>query len=677
MSYTISTYNGQTTLATVADGTINTQYDITLIGKSYAGYGQALNENFVYLTQNFASATQPSGPLTGQIWYDTTHNKLKFYDTNNSWHTVGSSTTTSTNVSPLNLAIGDLWWDTGNNQLYAWNGTSSTLIGGSPTAASTQIVPSTVLDNTNVSHTVIQTQVNGETVSIISSDPVFTLGGSADSTYTGFTVINPGINLRYTNNSAQPGQTQSQDRFYGTATNSDRLGGLPAADYIQTTNASFSSQVNFSDAGYTVGSPVKLTVSNVGASTPTFLNSQHAIPTVFQTTLSNGSTVTPMQLLNYDVLPGVNGVSNLGSQTAGPSGGPLYWNMVYANSFVGTATQATTLNANGVFLGASVANTPSSSTIVARDSSGNINVTQMNGIATNANHLLDPATSTYISGSESATASTVAIRDSSGAIAATSFLNVGAAGTGTIGTSSHPFATVYANTFQGSFSGSGSTSAVNVISSATGSPGGLSSGSILVNVSTNIMQAATYSASIGAASSPSFSFIGDSGTGFYQASTGSGNINVANGGVYSGYFSNSGGLGNLTMTGKFYGTATSAEYADLAEKYLADADYDVGTVVSVGGAQEVTACTIGDRALGAVSANPAYMMNSELEGGTFIALKGRVPVKVTGPILKGQRLVAGSNGTAQVAYSPNSDVFAIALESNDQPDVKLVECVIL
>jgi len=127
----------------------------------------------------------------------------------------------------------------------------------------------------------------------------------------------------------------------------------------------------------------------------------------------------------------------------------------------------------------------------------------------------------------------------------------------------------------------------------------------------------------------------------------------------------------------FRGLATSANYADLAEKYLADQEYEVGTVVAVGGEAEVTAGSYGDRAIGVVSAHPAYMMNSELEGGTYIALKGRVPVKVSGTVRKGQRLVAYNNGTAVAAVPHANDVFAIALESSDDTGVKLIEAVTL
>lgn len=144
--------------------------------------------------------------------------------------------------------------------------------------------------------------------------------------------------------------------------------------------------------------------------------------------------------------------------------------------------------------------------------------------------------------------------------------------------------------------------------------------------------------------------------------------------------------GDLCAT-VFRGTATSALFADLAEKYLADQNYEVGTVVAVGGTAEVTACATGDRAFGAVSANPAFKMNDGLQGGIYIALKGRVPVKIIGPVMKGDKLVAADNGCAGAAHillkgqPVNSktfpDTFAVALESNADPGIKLVECVIL
>lgn len=127
----------------------------------------------------------------------------------------------------------------------------------------------------------------------------------------------------------------------------------------------------------------------------------------------------------------------------------------------------------------------------------------------------------------------------------------------------------------------------------------------------------------------------------------------------------------------FSGEATSARFADLAEKYLPDADYEPGTVVAVGGEAEVTASSYGDRALGVVSTNPAYMMNKDLEGGIYVALKGRVPCKVIGSVRKGQRLIASNNGCAVAGVPHANDVFAIALESSDDTGVKVIEVAVL
>lgn len=85
MSYTITNSRGQT-IAVIEDGTINTgATDLTLIGSNYTFYGGPQNENFVYMLENFASASAPSTPLQGQLWYDTGNNRLKIYSINNQW----------------------------------------------------------------------------------------------------------------------------------------------------------------------------------------------------------------------------------------------------------------------------------------------------------------------------------------------------------------------------------------------------------------------------------------------------------------------------------------------------------------------------------------------------------------------------------------------------------------
>ena len=133
--------------------------------------------------------------------------------------------------------------------------------------------------------------------------------------------------------------------------------------------------------------------------------------------------------------------------------------------------------------------------------------------------------------------------------------------------------------------------------------------------------------------------------------------------------------GDIT-TRIFIGKATSAQYADLAEKYTTDKHYPVGTVmvVALGGESECTQSFMAAQlAIGVISENPAYLMNSE-SPGQAIALKGRVPVRVIGPINKGQTLIASPDGKA--IYGAVNPI-AIALESSLVFGEKLIECVIV
>ena len=111
-----------------------------------------------------------------------------------------------------------------------------------------------------------------------------------------------------------------------------------------------------------------------------------------------------------------------------------------------------------------------------------------------------------------------------------------------------------------------------------------------------------------------------------------------------------------------YGKATAAQYADLAERFEADAVYVPGTVVRIGGDKEVTVETA-DRSedvFGVVSTNPAYLMNEGAgtnETHPPIALSGRVPVRVVGAVAKGQRLVSAGNGCARAAEAGEATPF--------------------
>ena len=498
MSYTITRTNGAQ-VAVVADGTIDATLDLKLIGKNYAGYGGVQNENFVYLLENFASNNPPPKAISGQIWFDSSSSKLKFYD-GVKFRTTGGAEISAT--APTGLTVGDFWFDTTNKQLYAWDGAAYTLIGPQGVAGSqtvTQMRSVSLLDTSGNPHAVIQAIDDDVTIFTISTED-FTL--NAVNPIDGFARIHQGVTLCYTNDDGvnNLGQTQTGHRFWGTATDSERLGGLSASSFIQTSNATFSDLVQFSHAGFTVGNPqALLRVFNDSETTPTIYN-QQGKDIVFKATVSGTPTTSNIKFSGrtgstyVDILPSITLVSNIGSLD-------FKFKDVHADKFKGTADKTDLLSVNG----------------------------------------------NYRSASTDSGINTIAARDSNGYISAV----------------------------------------------------------------------------------------------------------------------------------VFQGVATSANYADLAEKYLADADYEVGTVLMVGGEKEVTAAQVGFRALGAVSANPAYMMNSELEGGTYVALKGRVPVKVIGSVIKGQRLVAGQDGTAQAAMGNNADVFAIALETSNDASIKLIECVIL
>ena len=130
-------------------------------------------------------------------------------------------------------------------------------------------------------------------------------------------------------------------------------------------------------------------------------------------------------------------------------------------------------------------------------------------------------------------------------------------------------------------------------------------------------------------------------------------------------------IGSATLSfNTLFATATSAQYADLAEKFRADAAYEPGTVLIFGGAQEVTMSTADTdrRVAGVVSTNPSYLMNSGLndEFSVAIALQGRVPCRVVGPVRKGDMLVSASNGHAKTHQDPpTGSIIGKSLENFD------------
>jgi hypothetical protein len=230
MAYTINLTDG-TVLATVADGTINTDAtNIKLVGKNFTGYGEILNENYVHMLENFSSTTAPTTPLNGQIWWNSSIGVLNVYD-GSQFKAVSSSTVAAS--EPSGAVEGDLWWNSLNDQLHVYNGTAWVLIGPSFAAGSGQsgAIVEIIADSGLTDHVVVSTYVADTVVAITSKDAVFT----PNTTITGFTNIRPGINL-------VSDLTITGARYTGTATDSDALEGITAAQFLRSDVADATSE---------------------------------------------------------------------------------------------------------------------------------------------------------------------------------------------------------------------------------------------------------------------------------------------------------------------------------------------------------------------------------------------------------------------------------------------------
>jgi len=151
---------------------------------------------------------------------------------------------------------------------------------------------------------------------------------------------------------------------------------------------------------------------------------------------------------------------------------------------------------------------------------------------------------------------------------------------------------------------------------------------------------------------------------------------------------NSSGVGNIGSASSSFNTifakATSAEYADIAERFAADAEYASGTVVELGGSEEVTLCVeeLSDKVFGVVSTQPAYLMNGS--AGTdsthpAIAMSGRVPVMTMGFVAKGDRLVSAGKGVARAATLEEVTAFNVigrALTDKTTDSIGTVEAIV-
>ena len=164
MSYRLNKTNGEL-LTDLVDGQIDvTSTDLTLVGRNYKGFGEYLNENFIGLLENFASTAAPGNPITGQLWFDTSEQRLKLYD-GTTFKAAGGPIVS--NQQP-NMVAGDLWIDNENNQLWFFDGTDLVLVGPEYTAGQrkTGFEVQTVIDSVSAEKTVLKLFIAGVLVGI-------------------------------------------------------------------------------------------------------------------------------------------------------------------------------------------------------------------------------------------------------------------------------------------------------------------------------------------------------------------------------------------------------------------------------------------------------------------------------------------------------------------------------
>jgi hypothetical protein len=229
MPYSIYKTNG-IKLTTVEDGSLNLATDLQLVGKNYAGYGQAVNENLIKLLENFANESAPARPLIGQMWYDSLNQKIKYY-TGLKWTQL--ATTSVSTAIPTDLNNGEFWFDASSKKLYIkYNGNFELVgpsTGGGAGGTGGSIGTSKIISDTTILFDVIKLEINAVDVAVVSPFS-FTVDVS-DPIVSQFTKIKNGITLQ----GADPTtgvSTTANAYFWGTAADTLRVAGRPASDYL-------------------------------------------------------------------------------------------------------------------------------------------------------------------------------------------------------------------------------------------------------------------------------------------------------------------------------------------------------------------------------------------------------------------------------------------------------------
>jgi|APGre2960657373_1045057.scaffolds.fasta_scaffold15014_2 hypothetical protein len=592
MAYNITLTDG-TAFATIADGTINTDSSVTLVGKNYAGYGIFLDENFIQMLENFSDNTAPPTPLTGQIWWDSGNSLLKVYN-GTIWKTISAATASGT--APTSNVIGDLWYDTTNQQLKVWTGSSFIVVGPAFTSSegTAGAIPESINDIGSTPHFVTSLYVNSNRVAIVSYDSVFT-PQSPISTW--FPRIYPGITANIAIGGSFSGNLISLGNITASA------GG--------TSNVAVLSALGVGVTGI-VSASGNITGGNI----------------------TTGGTAT----VTGNVTGGNLAIGGLATITGNITGG----NITTGGSITATGTGNITGNVNG----------------------GNLRTT---GLIT--------ATGTVTGGNVASGGFITAGSTVSSVGNITSAANV--AGANVIASVNVSAVGNVAGTY---FIGNGSQlTGISAAVSVSKIESGLSNVQI-ASANANITMAVSTTANVVVVSQNGLSITTQSAN---ATSPGTSGLSTA-------YIEHLGSnaVGNIGSSASYFNrifaTATTALYADVAERFESDELLDPGTVVELGGSKEITRSRVelSENVFGVISTRPAFTMNGgagEDDTHPAVAMTGRVPVKVTGIINKGDRLVSAGDGIARAAQPGEATSFNVigrSLVSKSTNDLGTVEAIV-
>ena len=628
MPYTLKRTNG-TTLAIIQDGSIDSSRDLVFVGKNYAGYGQTVNENFLQLLENFSSTRQPGNPLSGQLWFDSGNLKLNIFDGNR----FKQVTVTDNNVTrPSDLRAGDQWFDPVNQKLYVKTDSGWAFIGPEKTAAALQsaIQSINVIDNRyDPAKTVLSASIGSGSNSVfgVFSKEAFVPADTdqikTDQKYQNIVrgLSLPGYTAKSSSGIAGVGAEPDSDHidtlFFGAASaswgmlakdSSNVVRFFESADFVRYTgqNIAVSGTITTTDdTGITVGSGLTIGANgDIGV-----ITNPNGTRLSFNSKIA-GSLANILSL-DYNGSAVVISVNSTRATDLGTNTVPLrnvYSTNVYSNNLVAPSGSGTISGTWQLAQGATI----SGGSIVSASATN----------STNATNLESYTGSSFVHAQVDSTAFSIAQRDGDGAITALG-LKSGVGG----GTISGAWAVGAGSTLQATtLLGTGSTGYVSASQSATGNTVAQRNGTgglVATNIITPLISAGALVNAPGQIS------------------------------------------GQWTLTS---GSSLEATYADIAERYHADAEYQPGTVLVIGGLNEVTTTTVkGDyRAAGIVSTNPAFKLNSEAGPDSthpYIALRGRVPCKVVGPVFKGDRIVASSRpGYGERSMDPADAIIGLALQ---------------